>query len=168
VQMARARRRSFFYGDDGNNVDFSQRHAGDMAGQDNTEQVVKAAERNSPQSVQNDPVKSKRLDDGVRDSMAGYDTTPVEDARLKQENPEDAYAGQAENTIKTLRQLTPYFWRLHDPEELAKLKEELIESAMNEDGQKRPQPQPWLKSQRQRDDEFWNSEEPKRVMPRKL
>ena len=107
-------------------------------------------------------------DDGVRDSMAGYDTTPVEDARLKQENPEDAYAGQAENTIKTLRQLTPYFWRLHDPEELAKLKQELIESAMNEDGQKRPQPQPWLKSQRQRDDEFWNSEEPKRVMPRKL
>lgn len=166
--MARARRSSFFYGDDGNNVDFSQRHAGDMAGQDKVEQVVKAAERNSPQSVRDDPVKSKRLDDEVRGAMAGYDTTPLEDARLKQENPEDAYAGRAENTIKTLRQLTPYFWRLHDPEELAKLKQELIESAMNEDGQKRPQPQPWLKSQRQRDDEFWNSEEPKRVMPRKL
>ena len=97
--------RNYFYGDDGNNVDFSQRYAGSgMAGQDGTERVVKAARRNSPPSVQNDPVKTKRLEDEIHGAMAGYDTTPEEDAAIRQTRPEpDEYTEQAERTGKQER-----------------------------------------------------------------
>ena len=36
----------------------------------------------------------------------------------------------AEQTIKIIRKVQPHFWRLHDPEELAKLKEELRDAAL--------------------------------------
>ncbi|MGO9590674.1 MAG: hypothetical protein ACLP3K_11605 [Candidatus Acidiferrales bacterium] len=88
-------------------------------------------------------VLKKRLKDNrhnLRDSpsevYAGTDTTPEEDARLRQESPEDDEASlEAERTIGILREVMPHFWRLHDPDELAKLKQELREDALKESGQ---------------------------------
>ncbi len=79
----------------GNNVDFSQRHAGsDMAGQDDAEQVVKGARRSSPRSVQDDPVKSKRLDDEIRARDGRVRHDPARRcADLSKRHPEDDVRG---------------------------------------------------------------------------
>ena len=132
-------------------------------------------------------LKRKRMADHVLDAQTGFDTTAEEDARLRQthlyggttDDPshgdpdtkndgDDEASRTAEQTIKILREVTPYFWRLHNPEELAKLKEELREAELEGNGQKRAKPRERTKSWRERDDEFWNSDEPKQVMPRKL
>jgi hypothetical protein len=84
------------------------------------------------------------------------------------DGPEDDASRRAEETIALLREVAPHFWRLHDPEELEKLKAELRDGALEEKGIKPVQPQERPKSQLQRDNEFWSSEEPKHVMPKKL
>jgi hypothetical protein len=75
---------------------------------------------------------------------------------------DDDASREVEQTINILREVVPYWWRLHDPEELAKLKEELRE------GEKPGPPKERPKSQLQRDNEFWSSDEPKQVIPKKL
>lgn len=81
-------------------------------------------------------------------------------------DPEDDEASRtAEQTIKMLRELTPDWYRLHDPEELAKLKQELRRDALGPRIEKQPQ-EP--EEEKFSSDKFWNSEEPKKQIPRKL
>jgi hypothetical protein len=159
-------------------VDFSQRYASSgMGGSGDTEQVVKAARRNSPRSVQNDPVKSKRLDDSVRESMAAYDTTPEEDALLRQARPEQS-DDDHESIIRMLKQFHPHgFWNVGskrvpayqhiwgDPESEKRLRAVLADGTGTANQQSQEPP----KSQLQLDNEFWNNpEEMKKYTTRKL
>ena len=125
------RKNSAFFGSSGggltvpNNVDISQRTAGGLNDAGFVAEAMRAI-RNNPK-IANHPVLqsevlSKRLEDLLRDSDSGHDSTAVEDARLEQGRPEngqpfptdakimpathgediDEYAAQAEHMIRNL------------------------------------------------------------------
>jgi len=72
-----------------NSVDFSQRTAAGMD-DDGPEGLIRALRRALPYHyVWTDPVATKRLEDGIRGSLAGRDTSPEEDARLQQARADD-------------------------------------------------------------------------------
>jgi len=75
----------------GNNVDFSQRYADGLGDSDEADRIVRALMRIpglEHMEMWRDPDKLKRFTDGVRNELSGYNTTPEEDARLRQETPE--------------------------------------------------------------------------------
>ena len=92
----------------------------------------------------------------------------VDFSQRRADGPEDDASRRAEETIAILREVTPHFWRLHDPEELEKLKAELRDAVLEEKGIKSEPLAARPKSWKQRDDDFWNSDEPTKVMPKKL
>jgi len=82
---------------------------------------------------------------------------------------DDEIERELESTIEMLRQVVPYFWRLHG-DELEKLKDELREAIDQERrGTQKPESDeeaPDGKTQLQRDDEFWSDpEELRRFSP---
>ena len=106
------KRSDAFYGDSGggltapNNVDISQRRSEGLSDTDWVSKAMKVL-RNSPElagmPALQDSIMSKRLEDLLGDSLAGYDATPEEDARLKQGRPEaDEHTERAESLTRDM------------------------------------------------------------------
>jgi hypothetical protein len=169
--------RGNFYGDGGggltapNNVDISQRTA---EGPGDTDWAGKAMKvlRGSPElagmpALKNE-VMSKRLEDLLRDAHSGYDTTPEEDALLKQGWPEaDEYTHQAEMTIRDLERSDAfkYSGQFADPGKRREQVEGLAERLRNPNGNgKKPTRLQEPAEKPFSSDEFWsNPEELKRA-----
>lgn len=107
-----------------------------------------------------DAVRQKRFVDAMLDSAPlGFDTTGEEDNRMRQTSgdPDDEAAHEAEMTIEVMREVMPYFWRLHDPDELRKLKQELRADSLKRRGVEPemvtgdPEEEPF------NSDKFWNN-----------
>jgi hypothetical protein len=174
--------RSAFYGDGGgglttpNNVDISQRTA---EGPGDTDWAGKAMKvlRGSPElagmpALKNE-VMSKRLEDLLRDAHSGYDTTPEEDALLKQGWPEaDEYTEQAERTTRDLERSGKFPAQFADPGKRTEFVEGLARRLRGEtDAPQKRQPQGQEKPFSS--DEFWGNPDElqkaaKQVRPRKL
>jgi hypothetical protein len=74
-----------------NSADYSQRTA-DGPEDDDAERITQTIERQNPQwAMWHDPEKRRDFVDGLRDALSGQskDTTAEEDARLRQESPEE-------------------------------------------------------------------------------
>jgi hypothetical protein len=92
-----------------NSVDFSQRTAAPEQGGDD-ERMMRALQQALPHYwVWGDPVQSKKFVDGLRDAMSGTDTTAIEDARLRQAEPEE------EGHLN--RKFDDEFWSGNNPEQ---------------------------------------------------
>ncbi len=157
-----------FYGDDGNNVDFSQRHAGSM-GSDDAESILKSLRQARPDlSIWKDPVMSKRLSDLLADSQAGFDTTPQEDSLLRQSYPEaDEYTEQAERIVRSMER-NSQFAIPKDPGMRREWVEDQAERLRGGKGNRMPAQPEEPEEEPFSSEKFWNSDEPKKVMPRKL
>ena len=97
-----------------NHVDFSQRTADDSPdpGADQAERIVQALRRVPGLeywSLWNDPQKLKRFTDEMRGALSGYDTTPHEDARLRQESEEKPFSSDE-------------FWNSDEPQKYTRRK----------------------------------------------
>jgi hypothetical protein len=166
------RRRGNFYGD-GNSVDIAQRHAPATltnAGDTATENIVKAAMSARPiQSSRrvNDDVKAKRLEDNIRDSQVGVDTTADDEALLRQSNipgnrtnatVPDEHTANAERIVRTM-QAGPmkHYGMFADPGQRAKFVEgmarELRGGPATPATQPEEQEKPFLN--KAADDNFW-------------
>src|ERR1700676_2358535 len=126
--------------------------------------------------------------DNVLDAKTGFDTTAEEDARLRQthlyggtsadpshgdpDTENDEYVEQAERMVRDMerRPEFKYMGTFTDPEKRKEFVQQLADELRggNGNGRKPAQPGERTKSWRERDDEFWNSDEPKQVMPKKL
>jgi hypothetical protein len=122
------RRNDAFWGDDGNSVDFSQRHAGSTGSDgDDADSWMRTLRQAHPDHrVWSNPVWEKEVRDGLSLQLAGKDTTPTEDALLRQSRPEDEYTEQAERTTRTMER-NPISGIPSDPDERRKFVEELAE-----------------------------------------
>jgi len=90
-----------------NSVDFAQRTAAPDPGDDAAELAAQALEKMDPYNrTWHDPILRKRWLDLYRDSQAGVSTTKEEDARLRQDEPEEEAALN--------RKFDDEFWK--DPE----------------------------------------------------
>ena len=115
----------------------------------------------------------KRRRDLADDAEAGFDTTAKEDALLRQGRPEeDEYTEQAEWMVRDMERQPEFKYsaQFTDPEKRRELVEVLAEGlrGRNGNGRKPAQPKERPRSQLERDNEFWSSDEPKQVMPKKL
>ena len=124
-----------------------------------------------------DSVRRKRLSDALAGAKAGFDTTAEDDARLRQvsveKNPEHGEQvgpekdDQAERTAKTIERQNPYWAMWHDPGKREEFVNGLRE-ALGISTPRRAVKQEPGKSWRERDDDFWVSDEPKKIMPKKF
>jgi hypothetical protein len=179
------RRGNAFYGDSGggltvpNNVDISQRTADGPGDTDWASKAMKML-RGSPElagmPALQDEVMSKRLEDLLGDSNAGYDTTPQEDALLRQSQPEpDEYTEQAERMTRSMERSDAFkhSGQFSDPNMRREFVEGLAERLRGGDGNRMPvQPQE-PEEKPFSSEKFWsNPEEMKRagkmVRPAKL
>jgi len=70
-----------------NSVDYTQKTAAPP--QDDDDDILKALRSVIPYHwIWTDPVALKRLKDNLADSMSAQDTSPTEDAQLRQESPD--------------------------------------------------------------------------------
>lgn len=127
-----------------------------------------------------DSVRKKRMSDHVLDAKAGFDTTAEEDARLRQAEPYegtasdygDPYDEQAERITRSMERSDPFKYSgyFSDREKRREFVEGLADRLRGGDGnvRKPAQPKEQPKSQLQRDNDFWSSDEFKQVMPKKL
>ena len=85
---------------------------------------------------------------------------------------DDPYIEQAERITRSLERSDAfkYSGQFSDPEKRMEFVEGLADELRggNGNGRKPAQPEERPKSQLQRDNEFWSSDEPKQVMPKKL
>lgn len=98
-------------------VDYTQRTADSNPdpGDDQAERIVRALRRTPGLEylpIWSDPQKLKRFTDEMRASLSGYDTTPHEDALLRQESEEkpfssDEFWSNSEEQQKAVRQIRP-------------------------------------------------------------
>jgi hypothetical protein len=170
------KRNKFFYGDDGNDVDIAQRHAPrtlSNAGNDPTENIVRAAMRARRPESSDDDVKGKRLEDNVRDSQAGFDTTPADDARLRSDNVPGLRGNEPipdEYTELAERMVGKNSWGGNTP-----LRAKFVEYFANQLREAAPAPVEQDEEQEKpfNSNEFWNNpaelqKAAKQVRPRKL
>jgi hypothetical protein len=65
----------------------------DQPGDGQAERIAREIRRHNPQwAMWHDPVANKRFIDGLRDNLAGIDTTQQEDSRLRQESEEKPFS----------------------------------------------------------------------------
>jgi hypothetical protein len=178
------RRNKYFYGDDGgndgNDVDIAQRHAGNFYGDDTAEPVVKAALAARPKAINNDSVKAKRVEDEIRGAMAGIGTTPDDEALMRQENVAsnrtnepvpDEHTAHAEQITRSLERSQKYSGLWGGMPNRAEFVRGLAEKLRG--GPATPATQPEEQEKPFSSNEFWNDREEvqkaaKQVRPRKL
>lgn len=133
-----------------------------------------------------DATLKKRRRDLADDAEAAFDTTAEEDARLRQthlyggtsadpshgdpDTENDAYLEQAERITRSLEKSDgfKYSGQFRDPEKRREFVEQLAEELRGENGQPKPTRPQEPKEERWSSDKFWNSDEPGKVMPKKL
>ena len=164
---------------DGNDIDFSQRHAPASLNDDGW--AIRALKQARPDwPGWSDPLIEKRLQDVLADVPAGHADTPAEEdrevARVRQESaPDDPpwrslmpkWWHQTPEVLRHLRQENPYWAIWNDPEEMARFAEGMEgalpgSSAPSKKSARTLPPKPW------QDDEFLNDPEKWNRMRRKL
>ena len=134
-----------------------------------------------------DNVRRKRKHDLDADAVAGFDTTAEEDARLRQthlyggttddpshgepDTENDEYDEQAERMTRSIERSDgfKYSGQFADPEKRREFVEGLADALRggNGNGRKRAQPRE-PEDKPFSSNEFWSSDEPKKIMPKKF
>lgn len=103
------------------------------------------------------------------DEGAGHKGNSVDIAQRYAASESDEYTEQAERMTRDMeRGAFKHSGQFADPEKRREFVESLAESLRGRPATPAQQPAQRPKSQRERDDEFWASDEPKKQMPKRL